>query len=250
MKFKGRNYYLRKAHRYLGVIIGIQFLLWTTGGIYFSWTDLDEIHGDHLRLPAPAVELSAAAMAPAEAIQANAVECRDADISKLKIVSIMGEPYYALPCSANGIEVPLLLRTTDGRRREPISDRDAVAIASAQVKPPAEVESVELIDKDNMTLHHEYREKPLPAWAVTFKNKEGLTAYVSLTDGQLHAMRTDSWRGFDFLWMLHTMDFSGRDNFNNYLLRAFSLFGILTVISGFTLFAVSSKWIRRVFRRR
>lgn len=37
----------RKANRFLGVFIGIQFLFWTISGLYFSWTNLDEIHGDH-----------------------------------------------------------------------------------------------------------------------------------------------------------------------------------------------------------
>ena len=39
--------YIRKTHRYLGLVIGIQFLLWTLGGLYFSWSDIDEIHGDY-----------------------------------------------------------------------------------------------------------------------------------------------------------------------------------------------------------
>jgi hypothetical protein len=29
--------YIRKMHRWLGLIIGIQFLLWTLGGFYFAW---------------------------------------------------------------------------------------------------------------------------------------------------------------------------------------------------------------------
>ena len=40
---------IRTAHRYLGLFLGIQFLFWTISGLYFSWTDLDEIHGDHFR---------------------------------------------------------------------------------------------------------------------------------------------------------------------------------------------------------
>jgi len=40
---------IRKTHRYLGVFIGIQFLMWTISGLYFSWTDIDEIHGDQFR---------------------------------------------------------------------------------------------------------------------------------------------------------------------------------------------------------
>jgi hypothetical protein len=41
--------YIRKAHRYLGVSLGIQFLFWTLGGLYFSWTNIDEIRGENLR---------------------------------------------------------------------------------------------------------------------------------------------------------------------------------------------------------
>ena len=40
---------IRKAHRYLGLFLGIQFLMWTISGLYFSWTDLDEIHGDQFK---------------------------------------------------------------------------------------------------------------------------------------------------------------------------------------------------------
>ena len=54
---------IRKTHRYLGLFIGIQFILWTVGGLYFSWTDIDKIHGDHFRnmnLEAETIPLSTA----------------------------------------------------------------------------------------------------------------------------------------------------------------------------------------------
>jgi hypothetical protein len=41
--------------------------------------------------------------------------------------------------------------------------------------------------------------------------------------------------------MSHTMDYEGRDDFNNWLLRIFSVFGLLTVLSGFTLFFMTNK---------
>ena len=40
---------IRRAHRYLGVFLGIQFLFWTVSGLYFSWTNLDEIHGNQFK---------------------------------------------------------------------------------------------------------------------------------------------------------------------------------------------------------
>ena len=50
---KSTQYWVRKSHRYLGLVIGIQFIFWTVGGLYFSWTDIDEIHGDQFMKEMP-----------------------------------------------------------------------------------------------------------------------------------------------------------------------------------------------------
>ncbi|MDP9348245.1 MAG: hypothetical protein M3P24_03745, partial [Gemmatimonadota bacterium] len=89
--------------------------------------------------------------------------------------------------------------------------------------------------------HHEYREQPLPAWAVAFDHPSGATAYVAAETGTVVRVRNDKWRIFDFFWMLHTMDYQGRDDFNNLLLRAFSVLGLVTVASGFLLFWLTSR---------
>ena len=79
-----------------------------------------------------------------------------------------------------------------------------------------------------------------------------IQTYWSLVDAQsgiFQRVRHQRWRWFDFLWMSHTMDYNGRDNFNNLLLRIFSLFGVLTVMSGFLLWGTCSpslrKWIKK-----
>lgn len=46
---KNNQFYARRIHRLLRVFIGIQFIFWTISGLYFSWTDINEIHGDHFR---------------------------------------------------------------------------------------------------------------------------------------------------------------------------------------------------------
>ncbi|MHA6250022.1 hypothetical protein ACXYMU_18970 [Pontibacter sp. CAU 1760] len=88
----------------------------------------------------------------------------------------------------------------------------------------------------------------MPAWAITF-NEPDCTVYISSEYGNYQAIRHNRWRVFDFLWMLHTMDFEGRDNFGNILLRVFSLFGVFTVLSGFFLYYVSSPSVRKVKKK-
>jgi hypothetical protein len=93
--------------------------------------------------------------------------------------------------------------------------------------------------------HHEYRENPLPAYAVTFDDQTNTTVYVASELGTVQKFRNNGWRVFDFLWMLHTMDYKGRDYLANVLLRTFSIAGLITIISGFALFFVSFKGFRK-----
>jgi hypothetical protein len=41
--------------------------------------------------------------------------------------------------------------------------------------------------------------------------------------------------------MLHVMDYQNRDNINNWLLRIFSVIGLITLASGFLLFGLTQK---------
>lgn len=226
---KNRNYYIRKTHRYLGVIIGVQFLFWTISGLYFSWTDLDEIHGDHFLKPVPEHFVSGL----------NGLGQIDSTLSvrSLTLKFIDGEPYYWIN-EAN------LIHARTGDLKHSISRDEAIAIANEHVADQFKVEDAQYITE--VTDHHEYRGRPLPAWAISYQQSPDLTAYVSATDGSFQRVRHRSWRWFDFLWMTHTMDYESRDDFNNWLLRAFSAFGLLTVLSGFALFCISSPTVRKI----
>ena len=77
-------------------------------------------------------------------------------------------------------------------------------------------------------------------YAISFDHPSKSTVFVATELGTIQKIRNDKWRIFDFLWMLHTMDYQGRDNFGNILLRGFSIFGLFTIFSGFILFYLSS----------
>lgn len=137
-----------------------------------------------------------------------------------------------------------------GELRAPLGRDEAVRAAQAEFAHRAPVLSVEyLTEGDVGGRHHEYREQSLPAWAVSFDHPSGATAYVAAEQGTVVRIRNGTWRTFDFLWMLHTMDYRGRDDFNNIVLRAFSVLGLVSVLSGFALLAMTSRPVRNRFRR-
>ena len=111
----------------------------------------------------------------------------------------------------------------------------------------SEISGIELIE--NVGDHHEYRGRPLPAYEISYETPQNLKAYVAIENGAFQTVRHRDWRWFDFLWMTHTMDYQGRDNFNTLLLRAFSLLGLITVLSGFILWYISSPSIRKLKKK-
>ncbi len=218
---------IRKIHRYFGIFIGIQFLFWTISGLYFSWTDIDEIHGDHFK--------NMEYKAPEYQNLIGLEHLQDASgIRSIDLRTIDNKPYY-------WINNEQLYSAINGSPKEFINEEEALSIAKERMQPHLEVASIELIHTTDA--HHEYRERRLPAYVISYNNDEMLKAFVSKKDGAFQTVRHRAWRWFDFLWMTHTMDYETRDNFNTLLLRSFSLLGLLTVLSGFTLwFATSARW--------
>ncbi|RIV44232.1 PepSY domain-containing protein [Flagellimonas pelagia] len=224
---------IRKAHRYLGLFLGIQFILWTASGLYFSWTDIDEIHGDHFR------NTHHEPMAFDGLIGLSQINL-PVNISTLNLKEIANRPYY-------WINNEFLVDARTGKLKKGITEEEALQVAKKQMAAHLKVKSVDVITATDK--HHEYREKRLPAYVITYDSPENIKAYVSVSDGSFQTIRHRNWRWFDFLWMTHTMDYEGRDDINNIVLRAFSLLGLITVLSGFLLWFTSSptarKWVQR-----
>ena len=221
---------IRKTHRYLGLFLGIQFLFWTISGLYFSWTDIDEIHGDQFKNLEYQPKAFKSLLSPTEMNIAEGVQL-------IEMRDVNNIPHYWINNSQ-------LINAIDGKVRNGITEKEALYIAKNYMKDGLEVTSVDKIEETGK--HHEYREKLLPAYVISYKSDENIKAYVSIKDGKFQTVRHRDWRWFDFLWMSHTMDYEGRDNFNTIVLRAFSLLGLITVLSGFLLWFTSSPTIRKI----
>ncbi len=221
--------FIRKSHRYLGLIIGIQFLFWTLSGLYFSWINLDKIHGDHFKV------LDYEPDYYTDLFPLSALKLQNG-IQSIVLRGIDGAPYY-------WINNQRLYNAETGIIKNGVTEIEALGIAQKHIISTLKVKSIELITQ--VGEHHEYRERSLPAYVISYDDQNKVKAYVSKMDGKFQTVRHRSWRWFDFLWMMHTMDYQGRDNFNTLLIRGFSLFGLLTVLSGFTLWIISSPLFKK-----
>ncbi len=234
---------IRKLHRYLGLIIGIQLLLWTGSGLFFSLNPIEKVRGEHLMAPPPVLAPNDTLLAPpTQALKELRAQFPTAEVLQVTLRPLLNRPVYEITFRHNGTLRFALADARTGRLRPPITEAEAVAIAQADFIPEAPVAAVEYLTE--APPGSEFRSSPLPVYRVVFDHPTGTRIYVAAENGRVTARRNDTWRWFDFFWMFHIMDYRTRDNFNHLLLQSFSLFGLLTVLSGFVLWAVTSPTLR------
>jgi uncharacterized iron-regulated membrane protein len=228
----------RRWHRILGPLIGVQLLLWTLGGIYFSWFDLDNVHGDYERAEQAVPDLREVSVAVS--IETLLERSELARVEEVRLGTFHDRTVVRLYRDRDRVE---MYDATSGEKLSPIGEAEARTIAAADFAPSGEIVSVQMVGEKE----GEYR-NAVPAWQVRFDNWKRTHVYVHANTGLVTARRNAIWRGFDFLWMLHILDFRERENFNNWLLRVLSLLSLITIVTGYVLWLVTTPLLRRVRR--
>ncbi len=246
MKFRTR--WIRTTHRYMGIIVGIQFIFWTASGLFFAWNDIDAVHGDTLMAHQhPSFIFDTVSVVPVatavEALKSNVTNVQS--VQSLQLREFLHEPMYELRYLRGEKEHFALVNAHTGVFHKPLTAEEASAVAVADFTPHAAVQSVEYITEVESS--SEYRDKPLPAYRVTFDHESATHIYVSAERGTVTSRRNGRWRTWDFLWAFHILDFQTRDNIHNWLLRGMSALAVMTVLSGFLLWGFTSPTLRKRF---
>ena len=228
------------VHRWLTALVSVQLFLWSLGGLIFATHDLDWVHGDEGRdrTPASAIDFSQVRLSPSQATAE--VFSQGADGARTVVLrTLLGRAVYEVRAA----ERVGIVDAVSGEVLTPLREHDARALAIADRLGETPVRSVDLLIADPPT---EYRGGGLPAWRVVLDDVDHTHIYVDANSGRITARRNDAWRRFDFFWMLHTMDYRGRDDFNSILLTVFAALGMSAVISGWVLWGAR---LRRRWRR-
>jgi Na+-transporting NADH:ubiquinone oxidoreductase subunit F len=195
---------LRKLHRWVALVVGLQVVVWTASGFAFAWLDHHDVTGEALAavpasgsLPADVTVLDPARLPIAQAT---------ATVASLELRELDGTWVYRIETIDGGVS---LLRASDGaplaidaartRRLAGRHYRGTGRLQEVRAQPSGTDETRGLGG----------------TWQASYDDAPGTRLHFSAADGALVAVRTDAWRLKDFFWMLHTMDYRGRDDFNN-----------------------------------
>ncbi len=228
--------FLRRVHKWVGLVLGVQFLVWTVSGAMMALLPMEEVAGGRQ------AEIDAAPLPPpGEAWGRVRQALGGAQVTGISVRPLLGQPIFEVS-TPRGVR---LFRGSDG---QPFEVDAALARRVAEAAHPGSMTAVRVEVLRELTLP--VREHALPIWRVDFADEGNSSFYVSAATGQLLERRNDTWRLWDFFWMLHNMDYANRTSFNHPLIVMVG-FGVLWLaVTGFyLLFRTSWRPEARMVRR-
>ncbi len=215
----GFSYWVRRCHKWIALVVGVQALLWMASGVYMTVVPIDIIHGDHLTHPTGEPLAKSAPRISMEQLMHLYP-----GVGSFRLKSMLGREVFEIERDGK-VE---LVEARSGKPIGPIQESTVRALAVDSYHGDAAIVKVELLDK----APGEVGKRPAPIWAVHYGDMGKTTLYFSPSTGELLARRHELWRWFDFLFMLHIMDYDERSDVNNILLRGASIAGLLFALSG------------------
>ena len=227
------THWLRVLHKWIGLIIGLQFLLWTLSGAMMALLNMQEVAGGVRPDPPQPIAVTADGWPIVRQKLGNT------PVTALTLRPLLNRQLYEVRTQA-GVK---LFDAGSGEAVE-VDATLAGQVAAAAHPGGSPVKRVESLDKLSLAV----REHKLPIWRVDFGDEQRSSYYVSATTGALLERRNDTWRVWDFFWMLHNMDYVNRTSFNHPLIITIGFAAVWLAITGFYLL-FSTGW-RSDFKHR
>jgi len=214
---------VRVFHKYLSLIISIQLLLWTISGIYFAFNKIELVRGEQYIIKDKP-----------SSIEINNLNI-SSNVKNIEIFKRLNQWVVKVEMDA-GFKYQDLL----GNEVYELSPNQAIEV----VKLKTTLSPIDAMKINESSARSEFRGRSLPIYKIKTNSSDDTNVYVDVMSGKIVAIRSDSWRIWDFLWGAHIIDYRERDNINNILLKIFSILALLSSLSGIALFFNTIKKLR------
>ncbi|WP_100643140.1 PepSY domain-containing protein [Alteromonas facilis] len=222
----------RTWHQWIGLIIGIQVLLWIAGGLYMSAVPLPWVHGKPLLnevsqpLSVPSHQAKSLEQSISIADYASMAWVHGVDQTLLKVTDFSGKAQFLVFSQGSWHSAEVLAPTVVEQE------------AQARYAGDGAIEQIQLLQ----SIPAEAAGVNAPAYRVDFNDWIHTSFYIHPVTGEVLKVRSDLWRLFDIFWMLHIMDYETRDDFNNPLLIASAVTALFFTVTGMVLVV---SWARK-----
>ena len=202
-------------HIWLGWLVGFPILMWMATGLFMAAKPIEEVRGNHLRIAQEEQPL---------VLPGSALASEDFPLKEMRAVMQDGRAVAILTGMDGSVR---RVDMESGAALPALTANDARRIASEQIRGGDAVRSVTGFAADEVPF--DFR-RAMPVWQVALE--DGTHVYVGRDSGQIEAVRTRWWRGFDFMWGLHIMDLQTREKTSHPILIIFAILGLIGALLG------------------
>jgi Na(+)-translocating NADH:ubiquinone oxidoreductase F subunit len=195
--------FLRKLHKWLTLVIGIQLIIWLVTGTVVSFLNQQDVSGGTTR---QAVTGGASVVSSDDLFPSRQLPIANESIGSIALVRLLDRPVYRVEVAGTAT----LFDATSGVEVV-VNKQLAEEIARSSYVGDGKIIGSELLALGS----DEVRDFHRPIWRVNTDDDLATRVYVSPEDGRVLAHRNSSWKVVDFLLMLHFMDYFREDSFNN-----------------------------------
>ena len=206
---------IARWHIWLGWLVGVPIVMWTATGLFMTIKPIEEVRGNHLRVAADEAPL---------VIADSALATEDANLLEMRVVMQDGRAVAILSAIDGAVK---RVDVATGDALPAIDAAAARALTAQRIVGGDKVRAVTFFEAEDVPF--DFR-RPMPVWQVALE--DGTNVYIGRDTGEIAAVRTSWWRWFDFMWGLHIMDLSEREDTSHPILIAFAGLSLVGAMLG------------------
>ncbi|MCW3172146.1 PepSY domain-containing protein [Shewanella subflava] len=219
--------WIRKWHKWVSVIVGIQVVLWLVSGLYFNLMD-------HTKAAGLTYFSQSKVSNPLDAtmwVEPKAVLEQHRDSVALDTVFLLGKPFYLLS-HQQGLYAHSYHQYTlvDGYSGEVVTlDAKWISkLAQASYTGGGKVAKLTLLTPPISA----FPKQQNPTWQVNFADDIGTEVYVEAQSGRIVGHSDEHKKLADIFFMLHFMDYNNQGSFNNVPMMLMAFFSLWLTMTG------------------
>jgi len=205
------NIFIRKSHKWLGLILAIQFIIWVGSGLIMSLLPEELIAGVHTTANIPPVSFSSNKLIPIDKLSL------DTELT-IKSINISNGNRGFMYTITDAKGANHFFNAYTGEKFMQMDEKTAITIAQTNYSGSGVFIEAELINDSAY-------------WAIAFDDWESTAIAIDAISGSIVQRDNNYRRAFIYLFRFHLMDYQD-GNIENWLLRFFASIATLFVISG------------------
>lgn len=218
---------LKKLHKWLSLLVGLQLLLWLGTGLYFNLMDHQKASGNQFRQRPTVAQVDINKLVEPQLVLSQAKQ-----VVSLKQISLLAHPYYLLTHN-KGLYSHFKndYSLVDAYTAEPVIIDETMArkLAQSSYKGQGIIDSTIKLSPPYEDIPREQNE----VWQVNYADYIHTSVYIDAGSGRIIKHSNDDKRFVDIFFMLHFMDYGTEGSFNNVQIVVFAIFTLFFSLTGF-----------------